>query len=118
MKPQFDLRFILIFFVLSAVFVAICSISALLMWVLSPRRFRAARSLLCLPLIGMSVGIPVALIGNMRPDLTVWMGTSCTSLIMLIGFFMLGIATLVRTVAGNSDSIKRSKRRADEVDND
>ena len=118
MQSQFDIRQILVFFVLPVIFVAVCAILALLLWLLAPKRFGAARTLLFLPGIGMLVGVPVAIIAQMRPDLVVWMGTSCMSVIMAIGFLILGVATFIRAAAGWPEPVKRRRRRRDDDDLD
>jgi hypothetical protein len=118
MQPQMmDFRTALFSLGLPMLFVAVCSISALLMLLLAPKRFRAARLLLCLPLMGMIVGFPVGFAIESRPGLLIklqyaamtalWMGTSCTTFFMLIGFFILGVASLVRAATGGSAPVKR-----------
>jgi len=128
MKVQNDIQAALLAFGLPIMFVAMCSVSALLLWVLAPKRFRAARLLLCLPLTGMLLGFPVGMAVETRPGLfeklqygaitALWFGTSCTTFFMLVGFVILGIATLVRAAASSSEPVARSKRGKDDFEDE
>jgi len=117
MKQNIDFRLIFLFVLLPMALAILSALAALLLRVLAPRQCRTARLLLCLPLLGLLVGVPVALIANMAPDLVAWMGTACMSFVMLIGFAILGIATLVRAAAGWPEpKKKRMRKRTDPED--
>jgi hypothetical protein len=92
---------------LPALFVAGCSITAVILWARYPARFRTLRMLLCLPLIGAIAGFPIGfLMGGADPGLfgrlkfgmvcALWFGNPCMTSFMLIGLLILGFGALTR----------------------